>query len=121
MNNSHAIFDQERRQVTRHGAAMGTLLLSLMLAATPAVAQQPDRSGPPDLGPPPRLNLPPIQQLELSNGLDVLLMEKHTVPLVQLNVLVRVGSAHDPVDKRGLASLTADMMDEGAGLSLIHI
>jgi zinc protease len=115
MNNSHAIFDQDRRQVTRHGAAIGTLLLSLMLAATPAVAQQLDRSGPPDLGPPPRLNLPPIQQLELSNGLDVLLMEKHTVPLVQLNVLVRVGSAHDPVNKRGLASLTADMMDEGAG------
>ncbi len=95
--------------------AIGTLLLSLLLLATPIAAQQPDRSGPPELGPPPRINLPAIQQLELSNGLDVLLMEKHGVPLVQLNVLVRAGSAHDPSDKRGLASLTADMMDEGAG------
>jgi len=96
-------------------AAIGTLSLGLLLLATPIAAQQPDRSGPPELGPPPRINLPTIQQLELSNGLEVVLMEKHGVPLVQLNVLVKAGSAHDPSDKRGLASLTADMMDEGAG------
>jgi zinc protease len=115
MKNSHNIIEIERRQGMPHRAGIGALLLSVMLAATPAVAQQPDRSGPPDLGPPPRLHLPAIQQLELSNGLEVLLMEKHGVPLVQLNALVRVGSASDPLDKRGLASLTADMLDEGAG------
>jgi zinc protease len=114
MKNSHHIIERGRRRETTHSMAIGTVLLSLMLAA-PAVAQQPDRSGPPDLGPPPRLNLPAIQQIELSNGLNVLLMEKHGVPLVQLNVLVRVGSAYDPSEKSGLASLTADMLDEGAG------
>jgi predicted Zn-dependent peptidase len=87
----------------------------LLLVSTHTAAQVPDRSGPPELGPPPSLELPPLQELRLSNGLRVMLMEKHDVPLVQLNVLVMVGSAYDSRDKVGLASLTADMMDEGAG------
>ena len=77
-------------------------------------AQGPDRSGPPEPGAPPALSLPAIQQLELSNGLSVMLVEKHTVPLVQLNLVVRAGTAHDPSDRIGLARMTADMMDEGA-------
>lgn len=78
-------------------------------------AQKPDRSKPPELGPPPTLNLPPIQRFTLSNGLSVVMMEKHQVPLVQMNLLVRAGTAMDPEDKRGLASMTAAMMEEGAG------
>ncbi|MFC1483547.1 M16 family metallopeptidase [Candidatus Neomarinimicrobiota bacterium] len=78
-------------------------------------AQQPDRSGPPELGPPPSLTLPPIQYLKLDNGLKILLMEKHDVPLVQLNLVVMAGSGMDPAGKIGLATMTADMLDEGAG------
>ncbi len=91
------------------------LALALFICAAPLFAQAPDRSGPPELGPPPTLSLPPIQEYRLSNGLRVMLMEKRQVPVVQLNVLVRTGSANDPEGKVGLASLTADMMDEGAG------
>src|SRR6185503_7480080 len=36
-------------------------------------------------------------------------------PLVSLRALVRSGSDHDTVRTAGLASLTADMLDEGAG------
>lgn len=79
------------------------------------VAQQPDRSKPPELGPPPSLTLPAIQHLKLSNGLKVVLMEKHQVPLVQVNLLVNAGTAMDPAGQRGLASMTAAMMQEGAG------
>jgi len=89
--------------------------VTLLFTATLTVAQVPDRSGPPELGPPPSLELPPLQEMTLSNGLRVMLMEKHNVPLVQLNILVMAGSANDSRDKVGLASLTADMMDEGAG------
>jgi predicted Zn-dependent peptidase len=39
----------------------------------------------------------------------------HKVPTVQLELAVRAGSAADPEGKFGLASLTADMLDEGAG------
>ena len=75
----------------------------------------PDRSKPPALGPPPRLNLPDIQKRTLSNGLAVWLVESHEVPLVQINLLVKAGAGDDPAGKFGLASLTAAMLDEGAG------
>jgi predicted Zn-dependent peptidase len=89
--------------------------LALALAAPALDAQAPDRSGPPPLADPPRLSLPPVQEYTLSNSLRVLLMEKHQVPLVQINLLVNAGSANDPAERIGLASITADMLDEGAG------
>lgn len=90
-------------------------LVVLLLAALSLQAQQPDRSKPPELGPPGELKLPPIERFKLSNGLQVILMEKQAVPLVQVNLMVKTGSAMDPAGQSGLASLTADMIDEGAG------
>jgi predicted Zn-dependent peptidase len=77
--------------------------------------EPPDRSKPPALGPAPELKLPPLQRATLSNGLPVLLVESHEVPLVQVNLLILTGSAEDPAGKFGIASLTAAMLDEGAG------
>ncbi len=79
------------------------------------VSAQPDRSGPPKLGPPPSLRLPPIRHLALSNGIKVLLLEKHDVPLVQVDLVIRAGALMDPEGKTGLASMTASMLTEGAG------
>jgi predicted Zn-dependent peptidase len=78
-------------------------------------AQAPDRSKPPALGPPPALNLPPIQKKTLSNGIPVWFIESHKVPLAQVNLVVLSGSGDDPAGKFGVASLTAAMLDEGAG------
>ena len=90
--------------------------LSLMLVmAGSLVAQAPDRSKPPALGPTPSLSLPPVTRQTLSNGLQVLILEKHQVPLAQVNLVVKAGSAMDPDDRPGLASMTAAMLDEGAG------
>lgn len=87
--------------------------------AAAAAAQEPqarpDRSRPPALGPAPALNLPPIQKRALSNGLPVWVVESREVPLVQVNLLVLAGSGEDPSGKFGVASLTAAMLDEGAG------
>ncbi len=92
------------------------LLLAVTLLASPVHAQQlPDRDHPPELGAPPALDLPPIHRLSLSNGLRVVLVEKHDVPLVQVNLVVGAGSVTDPADGAGLASMTAEMLDEGAG------
>ena len=63
--------------------------------------------------PDPKFSLPPIQRRRLSNGLEVLVVEHHELPLVQMNLVVKTGGAADPQDKAGLASLTADMLDEG--------
>jgi zinc protease len=103
------------RRATRSVAALLTLLLALPLPAQTAAGAKPDRSKPPALGPVRALKLPPVQKLRLSNGVPVLLVEQHEVPVVQVNVVARAGAGADPRGKPGLASLTADMLDEGAG------
>lgn len=77
--------------------------------------QAPDRSTPPAVGPAPALRLPAIEKRTLSNGLQVWIMGVHKVPTVHLELAVRTGTAADPKGRYGLASLTADMLDEGAG------
>jgi zinc protease len=89
--------------------------LALAVAATATAQAPPDRSEPPTLDPPPRLTLPTVQRRELENGLRVLLLEAHDVPLVQINLVVYAGSADDTAGQFGLASFTAAMLDEGAG------
>lgn len=89
--------------------------LVLVAASVTLVAQQPDRKQPPPLGPAPALKLPAIQKQLLSNGLAVWIVEHHEVPLAQINLIVRSGSAADPIGKYGVGSLTAAMLDEGAG------
>jgi len=91
------------------------VLFAVLLAVSPAAAQKPDRSAPPKLAPPPALKLPPVQKQQLSNGLAVWIVEQHEVPLAQLNLIVKGGSAADPAGKFGVASMTANMLDEGAG------
>ncbi len=61
----------------------------------------------------PRLTLPAVQRRKLSNGLEVLVVEHHEVPVVSMNLVMKMGAAGDPAGKAGLASLTADMLDEG--------
>jgi len=104
--------------------AAATIALGLA-AAVPAEAQQterPDRSKRPAVGPAPELKLPPVERYTLSNGLEVLVMGKRGLPLVQVNLHVRTGSVRDPADRIGLASLTADMLDEGAaGLDALEL
>src|SRR5262245_19441884 len=95
---------------------LGVLCVLCGYISVSLVAQgAPDRTKPPALGPPPRLNLPEIQRRTLSNGLAVWLVESHEVPLVQINVLIKAGGGDDPTGKFGLSSLTAAMLDEGAG------
>lgn len=93
------------------------LALAVLVAGTGLAvsAQQPDRSTPPTPGPPPALRLPVIQKQKLTNGIPVWIVEHHEVPLAQVNLIVRSGSAADPANRFGVASFTAAMLDEGAG------
>ncbi|HEY4613642.1 MAG TPA: pitrilysin family protein [Bacteroidota bacterium] len=107
---------ENRRQKAVYKASLNALVIALTtLIVFPAYGQKADRSKPPALGQAPTLKLPPVQRLKLSNGLPVVLMEKHDVPLVQINLIVNSGSGMDPAGKTGLAGITADMLDEGAG------
>lgn len=92
-----------------------TLTLTLSLTCGLAAQQAPDRSAAPKPGPAPALKLPPIQKRTLSNGLPVWIAELHEVPVAHLNLVVRAGASTDPAGKYGLASMTAELLDEGAG------
>src|SRR5262245_19037324 len=61
------------------------------------------------------LQLPPVTRLTVGNGLAVVIMPTPRLPLVDFRLLVRAGSVNDPAGKEGLASLTADLLTQGAG------
>ena len=74
-----------------------------------------DRSRLPDVGPDPVFHFPAIARRQLPNGLGVWTVEHRSVPVVTFVLLLGVGAATDPASLPGLASLTGDMLDEGAG------
>ena len=88
--------------------------LAALVAASPLLAQ-PDRSAPPKPGPVRPLRLPPVERLALASGLPVLLVPMHEVPVVEVLLVVRAGAVADPAGREGLARMTAQMLDEGAG------
>lgn len=47
------------------------------------------------------------------NGMTVLVLEQHFLPIVEIHSLIKTGSAQDPPDKAGLANLVASLLDEG--------
>jgi zinc protease len=59
------------------------------------------------------LALPVPQRFTLPNGLTVLLLEQHKLPVIAANLYVLRGSEANPAQLPGLASFTADMLDEG--------
>ena len=89
-----------------------------------AVATTVDRSAgvPEPTGGTPAVTFPDLQRRTLANGLEVVLAERRDVPLVQMQLLVDSGYAADDPARPGLASLTMDMLDEGAaGLGALEI
>jgi len=63
----------------------------------------------------PALSFPDIQRDRLSNGIEVVLAERHEVPVVQARFMFDAGFAADFGRKAGTAQFTLGMLDEGAG------
>ena len=57
--------------------------------------------------------LPAFQHLKLPNGLTLLLLEKHELPLISVELALRSGSVADPQGKEGVAFLTASLLRKG--------
>lgn len=95
-------------------------------APPPPAAAKPSRIVAPaasvdPLGPRPPLAAPkafaptPPEVFQTAGGLTVWLVARTGLPLVSAALVVPAGSASDPKGKEGLASVTADMLDEAAG------
>jgi zinc protease len=74
-----------------------------------------DRTTAPAPSEPRPYRFPHITRTVLPNGLRVLVAENHNAPVVSFRTLVRSGADHDTHANAGLAAITADLLDEGAG------
>ncbi len=72
-----------------------------------------DRSKLPAEGAPESLHLPPMQKATLSNGLKIVLAERHTAPVVNFSLMIDSGYAADPLTAPGTASFSQRMLEEG--------
>ena len=61
------------------------------------------------------VTLPPSERIVLDNGTVLILSEKHDVPLVSVDILLRGGSLGDPDGKEGVSSLLASLLEKGSG------
>lgn len=66
----------------------------------------------PQPGPAPKFSLPPFHRAKLSNGIELLVVEKHDLPLVALNLVFPVGNTTS-FREPGLTSLVTSVWDEG--------
>ena len=78
-----------------------------------AAASGADRTKLPEAGTPPEARFPAIARATLPNGLKIVLAERHSIPQVNLTLLVDAGYAADQFAAPGTASLALDMLDEG--------
>jgi zinc protease len=104
-------------------------LVALCFSTTCILAQQPPSAGEHDQLPShvQRLNRVPVNQeilkvklphpkeVQLPNGLTVLVLEQHKLPTVSFTLWIKSGSLSDPKEIPGLASFTADLLRDGTG------
>jgi zinc protease len=111
------------RRVVIHGVP-GQKVIQDVPRSIPAhevTEPEPDREIPgqewrgtlPAAGPASPLKLPVPVRFSLHNGLRVFLIEQHSLPVVSANLVVLSGSERNPAAYPGLASFTAEMLDEG--------
>lgn len=54
-----------------------------------------------------------VKRKTLDNGLTLLVVERHNLPIVMVTVGIRAGSLVEPEEKAGLSNLTAELLTEG--------
>ena len=60
------------------------------------------------------LSMPPIHRQKLANGLQVIIVERHDLPLVYFDLMVPGGNNLDPAGQEGQADLFASMLSQGS-------
>ena len=83
------------------------------LPPRPVVSAPIDLTKPPTLTAPPALRVPPITTRQLANGLRIVVVEQHELPLADVILEVRNGGEADPANRAGTAALTSAMLSEG--------
>ena len=71
------------------------------------------RDRPPEVPPPAPLKLPIPAVTQLPNGLRVVVVERRSLPILTLRLLVQSGAESDPPELPGTAQLTAQVLSQG--------
>src|ERR1700689_5911925 len=61
------------------------------------------------------VRIPPHQRCTLANGVKLILIPRHDVPLIAFEAVLRGGARLDPDSRAGVASLVAELLTHGAG------
>ncbi|OOG59421.1 pitrilysin family protein [Rhodanobacter sp. C03] len=69
-------------------------------------------SGVPQVNQFPELSFPTLERGKLKNGIEVILAERHTIPVTQVQLVFDAGYAADQGRKLGTASFASNMMSE---------
>lgn len=102
--------------MTRRAFGKGVLPAACVLALsfTAAAQQGLDRKKIPTPGKTPVLRVPAWTKAALSNGADLIVSEKHDLPLVSFSITFLGGTTvYEPAAREGVASLAASMLSEG--------
>jgi zinc protease len=104
--------------MSRYGYAWTRISFTIVLTASLSLllfAQQTlDRSKVPAPGKSPVLRVPTWTRASLGNGAELMVSEKHDLPLVSFSITFLGGADQfEKTDRRGVASITAAMMSEG--------
>ena len=67
----------------------------------------------PEPGTPRSISIPAVKEVKLKNGMTVAVVQRHAMPLITVQLLVRNGSGVETKGKAGLANLTASMLTKG--------
>ena len=100
---------------TRRNWILCLLLAAAALAPAGAQVETVDELTYPAL---PDFEVPEPRRVELDNGMVVMLLEDHELPLIDVIARVRTGARLEPADKVGLASLTGDVLRTGGTASM---
>ena len=103
------------RQVVRQYLKPGD---RLVISFVPEQSERPkmtdaERNKVPHMGSKRTFRPPTFCSKKLPNGLTVILSERHELPKVAVGLALKSGATADPATKPGVASMTAEMLDEG--------
>lgn len=89
------------------------VIASLLLAVGESAQAQTDITKAPSLGAPKEMKLPPVIRRQLPNGLKLMIVEQHELPVADFVLVIRSGGTVDPWNKAGTANLASAMLREG--------
>lgn len=88
----------------------GAALVAVTVGSAAAQQAPSEPPAPAALAP---LRFPPFGETRLGNGLDLVLVESHKLPIVSIQLSIPTGAVHDPQGQRGLAEMTAELLTKG--------